>query len=94
MKRGTQHAEVIGLCEIPLQRMAIEQAELNAQTKVPCRFFVLNPSQAAQESNWQNLKAGTDYCEINTLNGTMQEQVHYAGTVDVRSTFVSSCIIC
>eukprot|EP00241_Pyramimonas_parkeae_P007140 CAMPEP_0114273722 /NCGR_PEP_ID=MMETSP0058-20121206/29288_1 /TAXON_ID=36894 /ORGANISM="Pyramimonas parkeae, CCMP726" /LENGTH=316 /DNA_ID=CAMNT_0001393275 /DNA_START=118 /DNA_END=1068 /DNA_ORIENTATION=+ len=49
---------------------------LNAQTKVPCRFFVLNPSQAAQESNWQNLKAGTDYCEINTLNGTMQEQVH------------------
>jgi len=55
-----------------IKRMAIDQAELNAQAQIPCKFFLLNPSQG---SDWDDLKAGEDYCEINPLHGNLQEQV-------------------
>lgn len=60
--------------EVVSQRMAIDQAELNAQAQIPCKFFLLNPSQG---SDWDDLKAGEDYCEINPLHGNLQEQVHF-----------------
>mmetsp|Transcript_24331 Transcript_24331/g.46178 ORF Transcript_24331/g.46178 Transcript_24331/m.46178 type:complete len:325 (+) Transcript_24331:465-1439(+) len=55
-----------------IKRMAIDQAELNAQTQTPCKFFLLNPKQG---SNWNNLTAGQDFCEINPHRGNLQDQV-------------------